>query len=95
MGMTVEKYRSWIYKDLVERDSDWTFCDYYYDNFIVLDTENKIYAIDFQSYNYMPSKDDRKKIWGRHSNINNTVLEYITRELPFRKNDKHNRTFKS
>jgi len=95
MGMTVEKYRSWIYKDLVERDSDWTFCDYYYDNFIVLDSENKIYAIDFQSYNYMPSKDDRRKIWDRHSTINNTVLEYITRELPFRKNDKHNRTFKS
>ena len=97
MGMTVEKYRNWIYQDLVERDSDWTFCDYYYDNFIVLDAENKIYAVDFQSYDYMPSKDDRRKIWDRHSDTNNTLFEYITRELPFRKDvrNKYNRTFKS
>ena len=97
MGMTVEKYRNWIYKDLVERDDDWTFCDYYYDNFIVLDSENKIYAIDFQSYNYMPSKDDRRKIWDKHSDINNTLFEYITRDLPFRKHvrNKYNRTSKS
>ncbi len=97
MGMTVEKYRNWIYKDLVERDNDWTFCDYYYDNFIVLDGENKIYAVDFQSYDYMPSKDDRRKIWDRHSDTNNILFEYITRELPFRKDvrNKYSRTFKS
>ena len=31
-GMTVKKYRDKIYQDLIERDSDWTFCDFNYDN---------------------------------------------------------------
>jgi len=88
-GMTVKKYRDKIYKDLIERDNDWTFCDYNFDNFIVIEKEDKIYAIDFQSYNYMPSKDKRLELWREDLETNNLVLEYITRELPFRRNDKH------
>ena len=90
-GMTVKKYRDKIYQDLIERDSDWTFCDFNYDNFIVIEGEDKIYAIDFQSYNYLPSRKERLDLWEEDLETNNLVLEYITRELPFRKrNDKHN-----
>ena len=94
-GMTVKKYRDKIYKEFVERDSDWTFCDFKYDNFIVVNgiDKDKIYAIDFQSYNYLPSRKERLDLWEEYLETNNLVLEYITRELPFRKrkkNDKHN-----
>ncbi len=64
-GMTVKKYRDKIYKEFVERDSDWTFCDFKYDNFIVVNgiDKDKIYAIDFQSYNYLPSRKERLDLW--------------------------------
>ena len=90
-GMTVKKHRDKIYQEFIERDSDWTFCDFNYDNFIVIEGEDKIYAIDFQSYNYLPSRKGRLDLWEEDLETNNLVLEYITRELPFRKrNDKHN-----
>ena len=37
----------------------------------------------------MPSKDKRLELWREDLETNNLVLEYITRELPFRRNDKH------
>ena len=89
-GMTVKKYRDKIYKDLVEGDSDWTFDDFNFNNFIVVERLNKIYAIDFQSFNFLPSKEERKKLWDYNVRMNDTIYEYITRELPFRKkHDKH------
>ena len=50
-----------------------------------------ILFIGFQSYNYLPSRKERLDLWEEDLETNNLVLEYITRELPFRKrNDKHN-----
>ncbi len=89
-GMTVKKYRDKIYKDLVEGESDWTFNDFNFNNFIVVERLNKIYAVDFQSYNFTPSREERQKLWDNNVRMNNIIYEYITRELPFRKKyDKH------
>ena len=86
IGMCEERYRKKIYHDMVERSNHWTFCDFGFDNFIVLEGEKpKIYAIDFQSYNYMPSLEERKKIWYEDIKINNIVLELMTRDMPFRR----------
>ena len=89
-GMTIKKYRDKIYKDLVEGESDWTFNDFNFNNFIVVERLNKIYAVDFQSYNFIPSREERQKLWDNNVRMNNIIYEYITRELPFRKKyDKH------
>lgn len=87
-AMLVKKYRDRIYNELVEKDREWTFCDFNYDNFIVLEKEDLIYAIDFQSYSFIPNKNKRKELWREDLETNNLVLEYITRELPFRKDAK-------
>ncbi len=84
-GMIKKRYRDKIYKDLVEGDSDWTFNDYNFNNFIVCDRLNKIYAIDFQSYNFMPSRQERKNLWENEIRMNNIKIEDMTRDLPFRK----------
>tara|TARA_B100001093_G_scaffold399540_1_gene387014 strand:- start:4086 stop:4577 length:492 start_codon:yes stop_codon:yes gene_type:complete len=84
-GMIKKRYRDKIYKDLVEGDSDWTFNDYNFNNFIVCDRLYKIYAIDFQSYNFMPSRQERKNLWETKVRMNNIIIEEMTRDLPFRK----------
>ena len=84
-GMIKKRYRDKIYKDLVEGDSDWTFNDYNFNNFIVVERLNKIYAIDFQSYNFMPSRQERKNLWETKVRMNNIIIEEMTRDLPFRK----------
>ena len=84
-GMIKKRYRDKIYKDLVEGESDWTFNDFNFNNFIVVERLNKIYAIDFQSYNFMPSRQERKNLWETKVRMNNIIIEEMTRDLPFRK----------
>ena len=84
-GMTVKKYRDKIYKDLVDGESDWTFNDFNFNNFIVVERLNQIYAIDFQSYNFMPSRQERQNLWETKLRMNNIIIEEMTRDLPFRK----------
>ena len=84
-GMIKKKYRDKIYKDLVEGESDWTFNDFNFNNFIVVERLNKIYAIDFQSYNFIPSREERQKLWKNDVRLNDIVIEEMTRDLPFRK----------
>jgi hypothetical protein len=55
--------RSIIYEDIVLKDSNWSFCDYYYSNFIVENQTQDIYAIDFQSYCYSPDINFRIEDW--------------------------------
>ena len=67
VGTLVPKYASIVYEDVVKRKSDWTFFDLSTINFIVeFNTEN-IYAVDFQSYAYIPNHDHRESQW--HSSI--------------------------
>ena len=84
-GMIKKRYRDKIYKDLVEGESDWTFNDFNFNNFIVVERLNKIYAIDFQSYNFMPSRQERQNLWEIKTRMNNMIYEEMTRDLPFRK----------
>ena len=84
-GMIKKRYRDKIYKDLVEGESDWTFNDFNFNNFIVVERLNKIYAIDFQSYNFIPSREERQKLWKNDVRLNDIVIEEMTRDLPFRK----------
>ncbi len=58
-----------IYEDVVNHDSEWTFSDYGYDNFLVEESTNTIFSVDFQSYRYYPDLDKRKRSWETQSNI--------------------------
>ena len=57
------EYSYILYEDIVQRKSDWTFIDYSFMNFIVDKYTHKIYALDFLSFKYCPSIDDRQKLW--------------------------------
>lgn len=50
-----------IYKDLVSHD--WTFTDPHPSNFIECKKSKKIYAIDLDSFDYVPDINERKAFW--------------------------------
>mgnify|MGYP001502071300 CR=1 FL=1 len=51
-----------LYKNLVERESLWSFTDYHISNFVKQDFTNKIYCVDLASYRKMEISK-RKKFW--------------------------------
>ena len=57
------EYSYILYEDIVQRKSDWTFIDYSFMNFIVDKYTHKIYALDFLSFKYCPSINDRQRLW--------------------------------
>ena len=63
IGTLIPKYREVVKKELVDRNSDWTFGDYHTPNFIVEDGTEKIYAVDLQSYGYFPDRNHRNYLW--------------------------------
>lgn len=65
IGTLIPKYREVVKKELVDRDSDWTFGDYHTPNFIVEDRTEKIYAVDLQSYGYFPDRNHRNHLWNK------------------------------
>ena len=74
---TVSKFKDIIYEDVVDRESDWTFDDFGASNFIVEHNTDKIFAVDFQSYNYIPNRDYRISKWEKLKKINFNILEDI------------------
>ena len=59
----ISKYADIVYEDVVQRTSDWTFMDLHSVNFIVEYSTDNIYAIDFQSYTYIPNHEERISRW--------------------------------
>jgi len=49
-----------IYENLVDNDKEWGFHDLLLENFIVEDNTEKLYLIDFESFEKMTSKEKRK-----------------------------------
>lgn len=63
IGTLIPKYADIVYEDVVKRQSDWIFFDLATANFIVEYKTEKIYAIDFQSYAFIPDKNERESKW--------------------------------
>ena len=55
-----------IYNDLV--NSEWTFTDPRPSNFMTCKQNNKTYALDLDSFDYIPLIEDRKKLWIKYNN---------------------------
>ena len=72
IGTLIPKYANIVYEDIVKRKSDWIFYDLATINFIVEFGTEKIYAIDFQSYAYIPDHQVREDKW-RESKDHDTV----------------------
>ena len=68
-----------IYEDIVQRDLDWTFDDYGSSNFIVEHNTDRIFAVDFQSYNYLPNRDYRESKWKKFEKLNSNVLDGLSK----------------
>ena len=77
VGTAVEPYKSMVYQDVLERESDWTFSDYHLTNFIVETTTDKLYAVDFQSYSYLPDRSVRKNMWHDSQQTHRKIFEGI------------------
>ena len=63
---TISKYSQIIYEDVVIRKSDWTFDDYGMSNFIIEYKTDHIYAVDLQSYNFIPDRNYRESSWKKY-----------------------------
>ena len=75
LGTATEPFASIVKEDIVERDSDWTFSDYHMTNFIVEAQTDKLYAVDFQSYSYIPDKNLRWEIWNNCQNTHKKIFQ--------------------
>ena len=58
------KFSHILYRELVERESPWTFTDYTIGNF-VHDEDNHVYCIDLESYKEMEISK-RKELWNKY-----------------------------
>lgn len=58
-------YRKYILEDVVLRDSEWTFDDYHFSNFVIPMVGTGIYAVDLLSYRHFPNKHERQSLWSR------------------------------
>lgn len=75
IGTLIPKFAKIISEDIVWRDSDWTFDDYGMSNFIVEYKTDKIYAVDFQSYNYIPDRNYRETRWNKFRNFQSKIFK--------------------
>ena len=77
IGTYIPDFANIVYEDVVLRDSDWTFDDYGMSNFIVEHNTDKIFAIDFQSYNYIPDRNYRESSWKKYTNFQSIAMKEI------------------
>ena len=77
IGTFIPDFANIVYEDVVLRDSDWTFDDYGMSNFIVEHNTNKIFAVDFQSYNYIPDRNHRESSWKKYTNFQSITMKEI------------------
>ena len=78
LGTATEPFMSIVKEDVVERDSDWTFSDYHMTNFIVEAQTDKLYAVDFQSFSYIPDKNLRREIWNNCQQTHQQIFKGIS-----------------
>ena len=79
VGTLIPYFTNIIYEDIVQRDLDWTFDDYGSSNFIVEHITDRIFAVDFQSYNYLPNRDYRESKWKKFQKLNSNVLDGLSK----------------
>ena len=85
IGTLIPKFADIIYEDIVKRKSDWTFTDYGMPNFIVEYKTDKIYSVDFQSYNYVPDREYRESTWKNFKYFHSDILNQLVKgewEIP-------------
>ena len=75
VGTLIPEFSNIVYEDIVQRDSDWTFTDYGMPNFIVEYKTDRIFAVDLQSYNFVPDRDYRESIWRKFENLHSDILK--------------------
>lgn len=63
VGTFVPKFARIIAEDVRDRESPWTFTDFALVNFVIEFKTNRLFAVDFQSYCYIPDMKKRKVIW--------------------------------
>tara|TARA_Y100000992_G_scaffold77353_1_gene48974 strand:+ start:5364 stop:5876 length:513 start_codon:yes stop_codon:yes gene_type:complete len=78
VGTCTQPFSQIVIEDVIERDSDWTFTDYHMTNFIVETKTNKLYAVDFQSYGFIPNKDLRREIWYNCQNTHKKIFQGLS-----------------
>ena len=74
-------YPDIIYEDIIKRDSPWTFTDLHSVNFIVETKTKKIYAVDFQSYEFRPNPIERERLWEKAQEWDKYRMKKIVRYL--------------
>mgnify|MGYP003112895162 FL=1 len=79
---TLSTFRKVILEDVVQRDSEWTFDDYHFSNFVIPTTEDCVYAVDLLSYRHYPDKVARHSAWTLHRNPN-SLQRLLHHELFF------------
>ena len=77
---TVSNMSPYIFADVVNRESDWTFTDFAATNFIIPYSENRpdhLYAVDLTSYDYWPDRSNRRMRWYNMTDHNSTLIKSI------------------
>jgi len=77
IGTFIPDFANIVYEDVVLRDSDWTFDDYGMSNFIVEYNTDKIFAVDLQSYNYIPDRNHRETSWKKYTDFQSITMKEI------------------
>jgi len=78
VGTSVAPFSGYVYEDVLSRESEWTFTDYHMTNFILEVRTEKIYAVDFQSYSYIPDRNLRNRIWENCQKTHRTIFGAIS-----------------
>ena len=65
-----EDQRKIIYEDVVQHlGKAWTLSDYGFTNFLSEIKTNTLYAVDFQSYHWVPDMGQREAEWQKHDRV--------------------------
>lgn len=75
VGTLIPKFANIVYEDVVNRNSDWTFDDYGMSNFIIEYKTDHIYAVDLQSYNFIPDRNYRESSWKKYLCFQSNILK--------------------
>ena len=65
---TCSTFRKTILEDVVQRDSEWTFDDYMFHNFVIPTSLDSVYAVDLLSYRHFPDMNVRHSRWFQQRN---------------------------
>ena len=77
VGTFIPKFAQIIAEDVRDRESPWTFTDFSLVNFLIERDTNRIFAIDFLSYCYVPDMKKRKMLWNEEIKKDKEKIEML------------------